>query len=510
MNRPAVTDARTLSEQLGKLVDVTDRGMYFEDEFVSWREHLLLGAQRAAALDATLDSSLPPHVGVLLGNVPEFSYLLSAAATSDVVLVGLNTTRRGAALARDIALADCQLVLVSTETAPMLDGIDCPATVINIDDAQWSELIAPFAGTDVEIAEHRPDDLLMLIFTSGTSGDPKAVRCSQRKFAGAGMMLADRFGIGFDDVVYLSMPMFHSNATIAGWSVAVAGGASIVLRRSFSARGFIDDLHRYRVSYANYVGKPLHYILAVAERGDDAATSLRIMYGNEASAADRAEFARRFGCTVVDGFGSTEGGVSISRTPDTPSDALGPLPTGVGIVDTETSEPVPPGTIGEIVNTTGAGLFDGYYGDDAASAERLRDGMYRTGDLGWVDDAGYIHFAGREGDWARVDGENIGTAPIEQILLRHPSISLAAAYGVRTDIGDDLWAVLVAPDLTADEFNDFLAAQSDLGPKQWPRRVRLVPELPQTATFKTVKRTLRADTRPPNWIRIGDRYVPVR
>lgn len=503
----SVTDARTISELLASLVDVEDRGLYFDDEFVSWRTHSALAAQRLAALRGVLDAARPPHVGVLLPNVPEFSYLLSAAAISDVVLVGLNTTRRGAALARDVDVADCQLVVTSDDTIGLLDGIDCAATILNIDSPQWAELLAPHADTPVIIAEQSPDDLLMLIFTSGTSGDPKAVRCSQRKFAGAAMMLADRFHVGVDDVVYLSMPLFHSNATIAGWSVAVAGGASIALRHTFSARGFIDDLHRYRVSYANYVGKPLHYILAVPERPDDAATSLRIVYGNEAPAVDRAEFARRFGCMVVDGFGSTEGGVSITRTADTPPQALGPLPRNVGIVDPDTDLPAAPGQLGEIVNTSGAGLFDGYYGDDAATADRLRGGLYRTGDLGWVDDDGFIHFAGRAGDWARVDGENIGTAPVEQILLRHPAIKLAAVYGVPAEIGDDLWAVLVTDGLTAVELDEFLSAQTDLGPKQWPTRIRLVDELPQTATFKTVKRVLRQDATPPDWVRVEGRYV---
>ena len=88
------------------------------------------------------------------------------------------------------------------------------------------------------------------------------MRCNQRKFADPGMMLAERFSIGPEDVAYIAMPMFHSNALIAGWSIAVAGGASIALRRRFSARGFADDVHRYGITFANYVGTPMRYILA--------------------------------------------------------------------------------------------------------------------------------------------------------------------------------------------------------------------------------------------------------
>ncbi|WLP89242.1 AMP-binding protein [Gordonia sp. NB41Y] len=504
MTTPAVSDA-TIGSLLDALADVDDRGVMGEHGFVSWAEHLRLSRVRGAALRDRLDPTRPPHVGVLLDNVVEFSVLVAAASMGGLVVVGLNTTRRGAALAADIARSECQLVLVDSDTAGLLDGVDVGVPVVDVADAaQWS------AGSAVA-PEHSPDadDLLMLIFTSGTTGDPKAVRCTQRTFAAAGTMLAERFSIGADDVVYLSMPMFHSNAMIAGWSVALAGGASIALRRRFSARGFVADVKRYGVTYANYVGKPLNYVLATDEQPDDADTRLRIVYGNEAPAADRERFARRFGCRVIDGFGSTEGGVAITRTPDTPVDALGPLRTPTAIVDPETGVPVPTGEIGEIVNAAGPGLFSGYHNDPVATAERMRGGIYHTGDLGWVDDAGYIHFAGRLGDWLRVDGENLGTGPIERILLRHPKIRQAAVFGVPVEIGDEIEAALVIDGtLDPSSLTRFLESQSDLGPKQWPHRVRIVDALPETATFKTVKRHLRQADQPPTWVRSGHTFTP--
>ena len=301
--------------------------------------------------------------------------------------------------------------------------------------------------TPVTARAAEPADTFMLIYTSGTSGDPKAVICSHGKVAIAGVMMTERFGLGPDDICYVSMPLFHSNAVLVGWAVSLACRGSMVLRRKFSASQFLPDVRRYGATYANYVGKPLSYVLATPERPDDADNPLRAVYGNEGAPADVDRFARRFDTIVVDGFGSTEGGVAIGRTPDTPPGALGPLPDGTEIVDVDTGEPCPPGVTGEIVNTAGAGRFEGYYNDPDADAERMRGGVYHSGDLGYRDENGYAYFAGRLGDWMRVDGENLGAAPIERVLLRHPDVIEVAVYGIPApDVGDQVMAALLLAD----------------------------------------------------------------
>ena len=206
---------------------------------------------------------------------------------------------------------------------------------------------------------------------------------------------------------------------------------------------------------------------------------------------------RRFNTLVVDGFGSTEGGVAIGRTPDTPPGALGPLPEGTEIVDVDTGKPCPPGVTGEIVNAAGAGRFEGYYNDPGADAERMRGGVYHSGDLGYRDENGYVYFAGRLGDWMRVDGENLGAAPIERVLLRHPDVIEVAVYGIPApDVGDQIMAALLlaeGADFDADAFREFLTEQTDLGTKQWPAFVRIAAELPRTESFKVIKRQLAAE-----------------
>ncbi|KAA8969495.1 long-chain-fatty-acid--CoA ligase FadD17 [Mycobacterium sp.] len=492
----------TVTDLLKPLVDIEDRGVYFEDSFISWHDHLRHGAAVAAALRDRLDPARPPHVGVLLENTPFFSALLVAAGLTGIVPVGLNPVRRGAALARDIEHADCQLVLTDSRSAAPLGDL----LHIKVDSTEWSDEVAAHADAEIGFRTAAPDDLFMLIFTSGTSGDPKAVKCSQGKVGIAGVTMTERFGLGPDDRCYVSMPLFHSNAVLVGWSVAVACRGSMVLRRKFSASGFLPDVRRYGVTYANYVGKPLSYVLATPEHDDDADNPLKAMYGNEGAPEDVERFARRFGCVAVDGFGSTEGGVAISRTPETPEGSLGPLPAGIDIVDPDTGAACPPGVVGELVNTAGPGRFEGYYNDPQADAQRMADGVYHSGDLAYRDEQGYVYFAGRLGDWLRVDGENLGTAPIERVLARHPEVREVAVYAIPApSVGDQVMAALVmkpGAEFDADEFRAFLAAQPDLGPKQWPSYVRVSTDLPRTATFKVLKRQLSAeglDTADPVW-----------
>lgn len=501
----------TVTELLLALDGIEDRGLRFEDHELSWSRHIAASKLRASILNTLLDRTEPPHFGVLMDNTPEFSLLAGAAALSGTVLVGLNTTRRGDALAQDIRVADCQVVFTDSASGPLLRDVDVEATVIDVDSDRWHALLAEHDDSSFTVADTRPDDLFMLIFTSGTSGTPKAVRCTHEKIVFPGVMLAQRFGLSEADVVYLSMPMFHSNAMMAGWSVALAARGSVALRRKFSASEFLSDMRKFGVTYANYVGKPLAYVLATPELPDDSDNPLRLMYGNEGSASVVAEFSRRFDTAVVEAFGSTEGGIAISSTPGKPPGSLGPLPESVRVLNPETGSVCPPAVFdsdgritnadsatGELVNISGPGSFAGYYGNPEADAERMRGGMYWSGDLGYCDSEGFVYFAGRSSGWLRVDGENLGAAPIEHVLMRYPSFSQVAVYGVPdNEIGDRVMAAVVlsqtSPDFDPTDFARFLKEQTDLGPKQHPSFVRVCSELPRTATFKILTRTLSAE-----------------
>ncbi|MEW5813614.1 MAG: fatty-acid--CoA ligase FadD1 [Actinomycetota bacterium] len=525
--------AETVQQLLRERRDDDELAVVHDGQRWTWRQHLAEAEAQASALIALADPARPLHVGVLLGNTPEMLTALAAAGLGGYTLCGVNDTRRGEALARDIRRADVQILLTDDVHAELLRDVDLAGVrVLLTGSPEWKELIAQAAASAVPLVPYREvsaTDTFMLIFTSGTSGDPKAVKMMHAMVVLAGAALADRFDITAADVCYLSMPLFHSNGVLAGWSVALNSGAAMAPAH-FSASRFLDDVRRYGVTYMNYVGKPLAYLLARPEQSDDSDNPLRIAFGNEASDRDIAEFSRRFGCQVWDGFGSTENAVTVTREDGCPAGSIGKGFPGVAIYDAETLTECAvaefdehgalrnaDAAIGELVNTQGAGMFAGYYNDQGATDERMRHGMFWSGDLAYRDADGWIYLAGRTADWMRVDGENMTAAPIERILGRLRALSQVAVYPVPDEfVGDQVMAALVLADdaeLTPQEFGEFLAAQPDLSPKAWPRHVWIAAELPATATNKVLKRELVAmGTEPAGrriWRRDGRTYAEV-
>jgi len=458
------------------------------------------------------------HVGVLLDNTPDYLFALGGAALSGSAVVGVNHTRRDEHLLRDIEHTHCGLVVTEPRHAPLLDPIakrlpeilvshrhpdaDAPETKLGAD---LDDALAAVATTDPGI-EPGPDTLWGLIFTSGTSDAPKAVICTQRRFLVTGTRMTIIMDLGPDDVGYVCMPLFHSNSLMVGWAPSIVLGASVGVARRFSASQWLADIRHYGSTYFNYTGKPLAYILSTPERPDDADNPLRVAFGNEGSPEIVDGVSRRFGVEVIDAYGATEGGVAVNRDVKERSGALGQVAENVQVVDEDGKE-LPRARVdadgrlvnaeecvGEIVNTAGAGPFEGYYNNDEANERTLRFGWYWTGDLGYLDDDRYLFFAGRNADWLRVDGENFPAQPIENMIAAHPDVVLAAVYGVPDDqAGDQVMAGLVLREgatLDPEAFARWIDAQETIGPKWRPRFVREMHDPPTTGTNKIIKRTL--------------------
>ncbi|MEV6751911.1 long-chain-fatty-acid--CoA ligase [Streptomyces sp. NPDC051214] len=488
-------------------------GLRFEQQELTHHQVAAGAAARAALLADLLPRGAEPHVGVLLDNTPEYPLWLSAAALAGAAVAGINPTRRGAELARDIVHTDCRVLITERAHLPLLDGLQLPGVRILVTDTEaYGELLAPYADARPEVSRAAtPSSRMLLYFTSGSTGAPKAAICSQGRLAAAGRSLVDHFGLGPDGVHYICMPMFHGNAVIADWAPALAGGAGVALRRRFSASAFLDDVRAYGATYFTYVGRAVQYLLATPERPDDTENPLLMGFGTEAGAVDAGRFEKRFGVRLVEGYGSSEGGAAIQRVPGTPAGAIGRAAPGdeLAVVDAGTRAECPPAVfaadrrllnghaaIGELVNK-GRSPFEGYWRNAEADAARLRDGWYWTGDLFYRDTEGFLYFAGRTDDRLRVDSENLAAAMIENILARWEAAAAVAVYAVPDPVSGDQVMAAIAPrpgvDFDPLAFAEFLLAQDDLGTKMAPRFVRVVGRMPVTATNKVARAALRGE-----------------
>src|SRR5690349_5418332 len=192
----------TVQQLLRTRMDDDGLAMLHGDRRWTWREHLAEAAAEAAVLIDAAATDEPLHVGALLGNTPAMLRSMAAAALGGYVLCGINTTRRGAGLATDVRRADCRLVLVDTDHLPLLDGLDLGgATVVDVDSDDYKAAVQA-AKPLVPHREVTGQDTALMIFTSGTSGDPKAVRFAHAMAVLCGASLVDRFELTADDVAY--------------------------------------------------------------------------------------------------------------------------------------------------------------------------------------------------------------------------------------------------------------------------------------------------------------------
>lgn len=475
----------------------------------AWNE-VIARSEATARLLMSLRRAGPFHVGILMDNTPDYLFTLFGAALAGAASVGINNTRRGEQLGIDILHTDCQFVITDATNASLLDDVDLRGMDIHhVDGPHWRESVDSLvAGGPVE-APVEPGDLFTLIFTSGSTGAPKAVRMSH----GRATELATRWSsISPDDIAYCAIPLFHTNALMSMALPALSSGGAVALRDRFSASQFMPDIRRYGATFFSTAGRTLSYVLATPPRAADRDHRVKFGLAAEASPSDIVAFRRRFGIHCFGGYSSSENAITMRPTEGMPKDALGVPVDGIdaAVVNQTTGQECiraifEPGgrllngaeAIGEIVGRNVVDRFEGYYNNPEAEAERTRGGWYWSGDLGYRDENGIFFFAGRTGEWLRVDSENFATAPVERILARYPSAQAVAVYAVPDErtADDQVMAAIEIADRTDFDpvaFADFLDDQADLGTKWAPRYVRIAT-LPVGATNKIDKNLLRRE-----------------
>lgn len=508
---------KTFADVVRTRIGDTHEGLRFEGRSWTWDEVVHEAAARAAFLRTlpVSEGRTQRHVGVLLQNVPDFVFWLLGAALNGDAIAGINPTRRGAELAHDIKHVDCDLLVSEPLYLEADDRPEWPVPserVFDVDSEEYRAMLAPFTGAEPPAELPDPDSIFLLLFSSGSTGAPKAVICTNGRLGRLTERMTERISLHRESINYLCLPLFHGHGVMMNLATAAEAGATVVMVRRFSATRFVEDIRTHRITYFNYVGRVLSYILTRPASPDEADNALEVAFGSEASYAEASAFRDRFGCEVREGYGASEGVIRIVPVPGSPPGALGlPVPGLTAKILDEDGTECPRAEFddegrllnaeeatGEIVVIGAGASFEGYYKNPEAMADRLRFGGedFWTGDLAYRDADGYFYFAGRSSDWLRVDGENFGTAPVERILFRFPPLTGAHAYAVpdpRT--GDQLMCTVTVRDGEAfdpEAFADFLAQQTDLGTKWRPTFVRVVDAVPTTANGKIDKAPLRA------------------
>jgi fatty-acyl-CoA synthase len=513
----------------------------FRDEAVRYA-HLLRGRL------GRCDSGRPAHVAMLLDNHPELLALLAACGYNGMTLFGVNTGLRGETLAGVIGQSQARLVVVDERLLPEVERVRgrlahvAPENLLvlrtrsetslgdfDLEECLAREVAKPGRSLDAPDADVTPQHNLMVIYTSGTTGLPKGINNNHAKLLLIGANISARLELGPDDVGYACMPLFHSNALFLGFHPAFHAGGALAMRERFSASSFVPDVKRFGVTFWNYVGEPVHYILGALEQefgGDEERilaevarhphNRLRYALGNGAAPPDIDRFVRWLGLEdMFELYGSTEAAISTFRRRGDPRGSVGAISDPAVKILNERGEECPPAALGpdgRIENYAEAvgeicrvapdtALFQGYFDNAAANSQKFRDGVYHSGDLGHVclrDGVRYLFFDGRTDDWIRKDGENFSAGQVARLLMEHPDVALAAAYGVPCAVSDELVmaALKLRPGSRFDPAGFFAwcelqTRQGSMDPKWLPDFVRVVDEFEYTQTQKVLVRNLK-------------------
>lgn len=472
-------------------------------------------------------------VAIMLENRPEFLYLWFGLAKIGCVPALINTHIVGAALLHAVgASTKSKAFFVGSESLAQLDSVGglegmttrLPCFLLG-DDGR-------IAGQAVQTNDANPpralregltgESTFCLVFTSGTTGLPKAAIITHMRWLAVGDGWTALFGHGPDDVFYCVLPLYHVAAGMSLLSQVLACGGRMLLRRRFSASRFWEDVRAHRVTVTQYSGEMCRYLVNQPPRPDDREHSLRMMSGGGINGEVWVRFQERFAVPhLIEGYGGTEINCGLMNL-DGPSGSCGRIPfkerSNARLVryDLKTGEHLrnadgtliecAPGEVGELIAMIvklpgiGAGRFDGYTDAEATERKILRDvfrpgdAWFRSGDLFRRDAEDYFYFVDRTGDTFRWKSENVSTTEVAEALGTYPDLESITVYGVAVP-GEEgragMAALAMKPGRVFDPKAFFELAERNLPGYAVPLFVRILREADITSTFKLRKTDLQ-------------------
>ena len=431
-------------------------------------------------------------VGVVLPNVPEFAVVFHATLEHGGVVTPVNPALTTAEIGRQLGDAGARFVITSAELEPSVSTAAGSARVLVVGSADLH-------GAPVPAEPMGPEDLAALPYSSGTTGFPKGVMLTHRNLTANIVQVEGVFRCDEDDVLLAVLPYFHIYGLTVNMNFALARGATVVTMARFDLAAFLETIERHRVTRA-FLVPPILLALAkhpLVDRHD--LSSLDLIVSGAAPLDERIAraVADRIGCRVVQGYGLTETSPVTHLPPEGPGmtakpGSVGPpLPgTECRAVDIASGEPLPAGADGEIV-IRGPQVMRGYLRDDAATAAAIdADGWFHTGDIGHVDEDGWLFIVDRLKELIKVRGLQVAPAELEAVLQAHPAVADAAVVPSPDRHGGEVPKAFVVLRDEAD-LDDLRAYVADrVARHKRIRRIEAVDEIPRSPSGKILRRVL--------------------
>ena len=444
-----------------------------------------------------------------LPNCPEFLFCWLGLAWIGAVAVPSNTANTGPEMHHVLGFSEAVGVITSREYKPAVDEALRTLSPVkhrilarSSEQADgWVQLDDLLEGdTSPPEVEVKSEDVMQMIFTSGTTSKPKAVMLTHANCLRSGERASRSAAIDESDRLMTSLPAFHVNAQSMTILASLTAGATCVLLEEYRATKFWSQLRKHRATSVSLVAMQVRTLLAQPPSDEDRDHCLRRnFYAINVLDSEKEEFERRFGVELVNGYGLSEAMTIVTVAPvfgdkRWPSIGLPAYDRLVRIVD-DAGNDVSVGTPGEIIvsGTPGRTLMKGYFKDPEATANAVRDGWLYTGDNGYFDEKGYVYFFDRKKDVIKRAGENISASEVETALLLDNKIAEAAVIGVADPIRDEAVKAFVVPkpgvDLTVDEVIEH--CRSRLAGFKVPTIIEFLDALPKTSIGKIEKKKLR-------------------
>lgn len=439
------------------------------------------------------------RIGLMLPNVPEFAVLAYGVLRAGGVLVPMNPLFKEREVAYYLRDSGSRTLFAWHQVAQTAEsGARQAGTELVLVDHNFSEMIRSAAGA-AEVVQRHDQDTAVILYTSGTTGEPKGAELTHANLVRNIEVTQDLFSITADDVVFGGLPMFHVFGFTCALNTAVRTGASVTLVPRFEPAQVLEVLQRDRVTI--FEGVPTMYaaLLNHPNRRMYDVSSLRLcVSGGAALPVELMRgFEEEFGCMILEGYGLSETSPVVSFNHPQRERKPGSIGTPVSgvemrLVDDQGLD-MPHGEIGEIA-VRGHNVMKGYWQREDATADAIRAGWFHTGDLARVDSDGYFFIVDRKKDLIIRGGYNVYPREIEEVFYEHPAVAEVAVFGLHhPELGEEVGAaVVLKPGATSspEELREHVKAQ--VAAYKYPRHVWLVETLPKGPTGKLLKREIRA------------------